>query len=296
MIDSIMNLFAACGDDKDNFNIKRIKLDASTQSQVINLFTEQEKAFRNKYVEEIQFNEKWKPDDNDLLVINDEALIKQFKETIIRNADSVDDIDINKFQEANIKALFMGENINGKIKILIQSFKVSQILKNRFTLFQDGNSFKKLVDASFSLASSLTCLIEDDSIKFHSIGNLRIIFNIQELYKEATKKETEQFLGLDIFSIQDEDIVQFTKNAQPTVKKLINAIMRSGVLANYDAKQIKIAADTVQLNLVLTDDEKQIIISDDMQEIKKFLSFLDDGLYEAALSNKRYITNSKQTI
>jgi hypothetical protein len=50
------------------------------------------------------------------------------------------------------------------------------------------------------------------------------------------------------------------------------------------------------LGLNLEAEGEKIVMPTDKKDIKKLLRFLDDGIYEAPLSTKKYMTNSKRPL
>lgn len=285
------NLFAACKHN-GTLVVRRIRLDASVQTAIGSLFREQEVQFRDGITTEVDFNGNWNPDADELLTIDIPQEAEIFEETINANATSIQDINTANFCDENIKALFTGSiDDTAKTTVLVQKFTSQQYLQRKWSLLQDGNAFRKLTEPSFSVDTALTCIIEDGKIKFKSQFKLRSIIDMQDIYREATDQEVRDFAGHESLEVANVD--SFLEQADQTTRKLISAITRSGRLNNYRVEEIRAAAARVGVNIAVTGDK--ISIPTTKADVKNLLRFLDDSLYEAALTGQRYITNSKRS-
>lgn len=286
------NLFAACRHN-GTLVARRIRLDASVQTAIEGLFEEQEGQFRDGITTEVDFNGDWNPEAEELLTIDIPQEAEIFEETINANATSIQDINTANFCDENIKAIFTGSTDNdGNTKVLVQRFTSKQFLQRKWSLLQDGNAFRELTEPSFSLDTALTCIVEDGKIKFKSQFKLRSIIDMQDIYREATDQEVRDFSAHDSLEVANVDT--FLETADQTTRKLISAITRSGNLNRYSVDEIRNAAARVGVDIAVNDNK--IVIPETRADVKNLLRFLDDSLYEAALTGNRYITNSKRTV
>lgn len=285
------NLFAACRHN-GGLVVRRVRLDASVQASVTALFASQENSFRNGVDEEVDFNGAWNPEANELLTIDIPTEAEVFDDAINANASSIQDIDTSNFIDEGIRALFTGAVVNGNSKVLVQRFTSMQFLQRKWALLQDGNAFRQLTEPAFSLDNSLTCIIEDDKIKFKSQHKLRSIINMQDIYREATDQEVRDFSAHTSLNVSDIDT--FLNLTDQTARKLISAISNSNTLDDYPVADIQAAANRVGVTIDVQGGK--IVMPTTRADVKNLLRFLDDSLYEAALTGQRYITNSKRTV
>lgn len=285
------NLFAACRVNGDLI-AKRVRLDHTVQQEIKNIFDTQEDRFRDGVTVEINFDGSWTPDAHEFLIVDvpDEGGL--FLDTINANPVSIPEINTANFANEGIKAIFTGEAVNGETKVLVQRFSPAQILSRKFPLFLDGNAFRKLSDPAFTLDSALTCIVEDGKLKFKSFHKLRTIINLLEVYKEATDQEVVDFASHASFEVADS--AAFLESADQTIRKLIHAISRSGTLDEYSVNDIQAAATAVGVPVNVNNGH--LVLPTDRANVKTLLRFLDDGLYEAPLTGRRYITNSKRPV
>lgn len=283
------NLFAACRVGNDLI-AKRVRLDLNVQQAVVAVFSDQEAVFRNGITDEVDFDGSWKPDENEVLVMDIPQDARVFVDTINANAVAIPELDTATFDQENIKALFTGVVHNGATKVLIQQFSARQLLSRRFSLLQQGNAFRRMTDQAFALDNSLTCVAEDGKLKFKHFQKMRSIVNLLDVYREATDQEVQSFSSHASFEVADH--AAFLASADQVSRKLMHAINRSGTLDNYTVPEIETAANAVGVGVTVN--AGRIVMPTERAEVKKLLRFLDDGLYEAPLSGQRYITNSKR--
>lgn len=285
------NFFAACRHN-GSLVVRRVRLDATVQAAVAALFASQEGAFRNGVDTEVDFNGTWNPEDNEMLTIDIPTEAEIFEDAINANATSIQDIDTSNFADEGIRALFTGATVSGVTKVLVQRFTSMQVLQRKWALLQAGNAFRQLTEPAFSLDNSLTCIIEDSKIKFKSQHKLRSIIDMQDIYKEATDQEVRDFSAHASLEVADVDA--FLGVADQTTRKLISAISKSDTLNKYPVADIEAAANRVGVTINVQNGK--IVMPDTRADVKNLLRFLDDSLYEAALTGQRYITNSKRTV
>ena len=282
------NLFAACRVNGELVP-RRVRLDGTIQEQVEAIFTGQEQSFFDGVDEEIAFDGRWKPDSNELLTVDLTPEAEMFRETLNMNANAVDDLDLANFAASGIKALFTGqEGDDGRV--LVQRFTGAQMLSSKYAVFLQGNSFRRLTAPSFALATSLAFVIDGGIIKFKSFSNLRSILDVLEIYQDATDEEVRGFAGHPNLMVEDLD--DFVLNADQVTRKLINAVVGSGVLNDNTPTQIQAAAAMTQLNVELEGD--RIVLPAERREIKNLLQFLDESRYNGPLSGQTYVTNSRR--
>lgn len=283
------NLFAACRID-GALVAKRIRLDQAVQAQIEAIFSQQEAKFRSGITSEVEFDGSWVPDDDQFLTIDLPPEAAIFMDTLDANPISTPDLDTAHFETEGIKAIFTGVAANGAIKALVQAFSPAQILGRRFSLLQNGNAFRRLSAPAFSLGTGLTCIVEGGKVKFRSFHKLRAIIDLLDIYRAATDQEVRNFAAHSHFEVTDS--TAFVTTSDQTIRKLVHAISSHGILEKHTVSDIESACNRV--GLVVSVRNGRLIMPTDRAEIKKFLRFLDDSLYQATLSRALYVTNSKR--
>lgn len=284
-----INLFALCRPARQ-LEVKRVSLTQPVQAKIEGIFQAQASAFLDGVSEEIDFCGDWKPDSDELLVIDVPAEGSVINAAVSANPVSLQNIDAANFEGEAIKGLFVSMQSGGRSRIVIQSFSAQQILARRFSLMLDGNTFKELTEPAFTLDNYVTAIIEDGKLKFKSFFNVKRIFELNQFYQEASDQQIDAFCAHANLHVADLDA--FKALADQPIRKMVHAIVKTNVLDNYPV--LDIVAKAASLGLVVSTDNGKVVVPGDKKEIKNLFRFLDDGIYQAALSSNRYVTNSKR--
>jgi Domain of unknown function (DUF4868) len=287
----MVNLFALCR-AAAGLQVKRVALAQPVQAKVGTIFQTQANSFLNGINEEVDFSGDWKPDDDELLVIDAPAEAAVITATIAANPISLPEIDAQNFMAEGIRGLFVIEPVGQDHRVLIQAFSAQQLLSRRFTLFQSGNSFKELTEPGFTLDNSIVAIMEGGKLKFKSFQRTRNVFDLQQFYKAATDQEVDAFC--QHASLEVADVAAFKVAADQGVRKLVHAITKAGVLNTHQVDVIATKAASLGINITVQNGK--LMVPADRKSIKTLFRFLDDGIYEAALSASKYVTNSKRKI
>lgn len=287
------NLLAVCRPNNE-FIIKRVRVTQEVQERIGPIFDFLETLFYSDVEEESEFDGSWKPDDTEALYITGNVQAASILAAAQGNILELDEIDTGNFGEEDIKGLLVAKGLaeGQNPKVLLQVFSAQQILNRKFTLLQEGNSFKQLTENAFSIGNNLCAIIEGDRVKFKSFHNIRRILDLAEFYIAATDQQLTEFCGHEKLSVGD--VGAFLAAADQITRKLVYTVSNAGTLNTHDVETIVNKAAALGLNLNVVDG--RIIMPNDRKDIKVLLRFLDDGIYEAALSQMRYQTNSKRQL
>jgi len=285
-----MNLLALCRGN--GLEVKRIPVTNPLQTELQTLFQRQEIDFRQNRPNEVAFNGEWNPDDDEMLTIANTAETNVMIQASQQNVVALPTIDTANFEGENICALFMSFGTGANHRLLVQRFTAQQRLSRRLALLLEQQTFRELSEPAFTVGTKLTCIVEGGQMKFLSYSNLRMIFDLSQLYQAATDQDIDDFSAHA--SVNFDDLDAFKTTANQTVRKLIHKVHSTGVLDNHTPLVIQTRAQATGLNIVIANGAIQV--PQDPALAKRFLRFLDDGLYEAPLSGLRYVANSKRAI
>lgn len=295
-----MELFAIT-DSEIPTRIIKIDIDAPAQTLVETLFRTQKSEFLNDNVVEIEFCASYNVQDGEIFSINpfdDEIGIIN----AIERPDAVpvwdpDDVSVHYF-----KALFTGEPAsNGNAtQVWLQCFDRRQIINNEKSFFQavtqPGNRFSVSTRPGFSLSDRLTAILVGDKLLFKSFFMLRRFFNMEEYFNEATREDLDNFIGNDIFHVENaEDFMTFADSA---IKKKVSLIINSGILNDQPIANLIECAQKIGYQLGITDvnGDNKITMPNSKKEVKQLLYFLDQGYFNSIITNELMLTNSKRPI
>ena len=287
------NLFALVLVDEAP-EVRRVRLNADLQNKITELFGQQQQAFFNGIEDEVLFNGDWKPDDNELLVLEGLDEIELMSTAITSNATSYNALDLSRFEDEPIKALFTGYASGGIVTVQVQRFTSSQMLvRSQIPVLglQTGNTFTEITEPMFTLARSLVAVIQNGRLKFKSFSNLRTVFDLSDAYKEATDSDLDSFARHSLLACDDIEV--FKSNADSSVRKMVHAISQDDVLNQHGLQKITdVAAGFSQVNVTVSNG--QIQLPRDKKELKTLLQFLLENIFEGPLSGEQFRTNSKR--
>ena len=284
-----MNLFALTSVPGDR--IIRFPLSQDLQEEIQGVFADQLNAFLSEIEEEIPFDGRYVPEQDQLLVINEFVDVDGMLDAVA-NPLAIEQFNPQAHSLEHVKALFTGIQENGNFKVLIQQFENRRLIATKgLAIFFSGNTFQKMHDAGLTLDSKLLAVLEGTTIKFQSFHFLRRVFDLSDYFNEATNDEVNAFATHDKLFVND--VNAFIENASPLVRKKIALIRQSGVLDNFTPEQIVAAAQTFNLAFETTDDGR-IVLPNNKTDLRRLLRFLDEDYYESPLSQTHFVTNSKR--
>lgn len=285
-----MNLLAICR-TANGFTLKRVVTTQPVQNMLEGVFLAQETTFQNGITDEVDFDGSWKPDENELLrsAVSDE--MTAIWSLTQQNVTALDELDAPNFLSEGVRATCVVVGNGASRRLLIQNFSSRQILgRTALAFVYDGNTFNQLTSPAFTLATNLSAVMTQTHLKFRSYNNVKMIFDLANLYQEATNAQIDTFAGHA--SLHVADVNGFKGFADQTLRKLVNAISKKAVLDNFTPAQIATAAAQATLDVLL--DNGRIVIPQNKADAKKLMHFLDEGFYRGPLSGVAYITNSKR--
>ncbi|MEO5365461.1 MAG: DUF4868 domain-containing protein [Magnetococcus sp. WYHC-3] len=272
---------------------RRLDISREIQEQLEPLFRQQEVDFLNGVDEVTEFNGGWKPDENEHLRVSSNPQAQAVAEVIRSNPTSVQAIGASELKPPLAKAIFTGEvGRYGVVRVLMQRIDPRKYLSPTalFALIAKQDRLVRLEEPVLSLDNQLLCVTTDDAIRFRSFHNLKMVFDLKDLYKEATDQDISALAGHE--HIEVGDLSKLMANADTQVRKLLYSIKAEGVLDRHTPDAIKEAGSRLGFNLSVTNGK--LVIPQDKKELKALLRFLDDSIYEAELTGNRYETNSKR--
>lgn len=284
-----MNLFALTSVPGDR--IIRFPLSQDLQEEIQGVFAGQLDAFLSEIEEEIPFDGRYVPEQDQLLIINEFVDVDGMLDAVA-NPLAIEQFNPQTHSLEHVKALFTGVPENGNYKVLIQQFENRRLIATKgLAIFFSGNTFQKMNDAGLTLDSKLLAVLEGTTIKFQSFHFLRRIFDLSDYFNEATSDEVTAFATHDKLFVND--VNAFVENASPLVRKKIALIRQSGVLDNFTSEQIVAAAQSFNLAFDTTEDGR-IVLPNNKTDLRRLLRFLDEDYYESPLSQTHFVTNSKR--
>lgn len=285
-------LYAACRAG-GVLTVRHVQLANQLQGQLDGLFQAQETAFLAGVAEEIDFDGGWKPDDDELLVINGLPEVQILLAAANQNAIALPVLDVQNFANESVKALFTALGDAPNKRLLIQNFSPQQLLSTHFTLLHDGNVFRRLEQPAFALGTHLVATVSaGGAIRFKSYAMLRRILDVTPIFREATDAELGAFCAHG--SLGFADAPTFIAHADEGIRKLVHAIGKLNVLGLHAVAEIEARANEIGFQVQIVGG--RISVPEDRKGAKTLFSFLLNRVYRGPIDHQLQITNSNRPL
>jgi hypothetical protein len=283
-----MNLFALT--KIPGARIVRFPLTQALQTEVEAVFAAQHQAFLNGIHEVVAFDGRYSPEPGELLKIENFEDVDGMADAVA-NPVGVDQFDPAQHSLDAVKALFASHTLDGVERILIQCFETRRLIATKgLAIFYSGNTFQKMSDAGLTLDTKLLAVLEGSTLKFQSFHFLRRVFEVADYFNEATNEDMTAFAAHEKLHVSD--VPQFLGSAHQLIRKKIALIAQSGVLDQFSAETIATAAQA--FNVPVQTQNGKVVLPTNRTELLRLLRFLDEDYYESALSQTRFLSNSKR--
>lgn len=276
--------------------IVRFDVDHGVQGELTR-YLETQVEFFDSDREVIEFDGKYKPDDHELLVINEFEDIDNLA-AAITSPITIPVADPEQLDFDQIKALFFGkQGQDGAIFVYLQSFDRRKLIsRSGFSIFHSQNVYKKIEGTGLTLDNKISAKLEGRSLKFFSFFHASRIFDLTEYYQEATDADIVDFSTLPQVAVSDQNaLIDASDN---WVRRKLWLIKQSGILEKVPPSDIRRIAGEfgIQVNFETTETAERLVMPSDKKALKTLLRFLDEDYYKSPLSNTNFISNSKRPV
>jgi hypothetical protein len=257
---------------------------------LFNLFAEQ---FFEGVEEEIPFRGGYEPDAHQLLSLPLTPEMEALANEIRQGAIGRDRYDPNERAPDEIRALAWAVEEGEHPPIFLQNFTRAQALNRRTVLgFFDGETFSKLEEPALLIGTKIDAVIQRGTILFKKFGVLKQMFDLFDVYREATDQDIAAFAEHPTVHVQNVD--ELCQIANRTMRKRIFSVTNSGILEQLSAQEIQQRAEPYEIELDI--DDGRIALPQDKQAISRVLEFLDHSIYRSPLTDDRWLANSRRRL
>lgn len=277
--------------------VLRLPLSQDVQTAVTELFKAQEADFRTTFDEEVPFDGKYKPNDQECLVISDYNDIDDLHKAIA-SPMSIPEIKSDGSELIAIKGLFSGYvDPTGNKVALIQHFDRRKIISNAgFSIFFADNVYKKVDGVGITLNTGLAAILENTTLKFLNFFIARQIFDLTPYYNEATDADINAFAAMP--GIHVLDVAQLIASADHWIRGKISTLAQSQLLQTLTPEAIATVASTfdIPVQTDVVNGRSVIVLPTNKTDLRKLLRFLDEDYYQSPLLNAFYLSSSKRRV
>lgn len=288
------NLFAYTRDPANR--IVRFAVDQAVQN-AMTTFLDPQVAIFDADCGEVEFDGKYKPDDGEMLVINEFDDLDNLAHVIGAPLD-VPVADPNNFSFDFIRALFFGkEEPDGSVSVYLQNFDRRRVISDTgFSIFHAQGVYKKIEGTGLTLDMKVAAKLNGNKLRFFSFFHVRQIFDMTSYYQEATDADIREFARLDQVAVQNLDGLIAVSDSW--IRRKLWLVRESRILERVQPNDIKaIAAEfNIPIEYEQLNGEDRIKIPEDKKALKTLLRFLDEDYYKSPLSKTNFVTNSKRAV
>tara|TARA_Y100001001_G_scaffold21906_1_gene18810 strand:- start:2534 stop:3442 length:909 start_codon:yes stop_codon:yes gene_type:complete len=292
------NLFALVDDNEAR--IRRIPLTAALNTELAQLFAEQQAALINDR-QPIVFTGSYNVDEGEIFTIADYPLPPDIGQAI-GNPLTCQVLNLST-ETHRIKALFSGNWSAANKTVNFQVFDAGKLLSNRWTLIglpiQAGDTYKRLEEPGLILQDKLTAHFHNGTLYFASYHNTKRFLDLADYYREATDTDLDDFAATDLFAFEDQE--GFKEQADSIIRKKIALLQKNEVLKDLAVADIQTVANNFNAELpeehhitIMVNDDGKLVIPEDKKQLKELIRFLDEDYVTAPLTKRKCLTNSKK--
>lgn len=289
------SLFALTSDPANR--IVKFTLSQEIQADLTNYLQAQEQCFLARAGEEITFDGKYKPDAQEILIIDNYDDIDNLSDAI-RNPLGYPEIIPSPEAFNSIKAIFSGyTDTSENVTVLIQHFDKRKIIStNGFSMFHSTATYKRVEGIGLTIDNKISATLKGASLRFCSFHVLRQIFDLSAYYREATDSDISDFVALPIIKAVNLD--QLISISDNWIRRKFALIQQSQILETVPINEIKAVATefNIPLTTVIENGIEIISLPANKADLKTILRFLDEDYYKSPLSQTYFLTNSKRVV
>jgi hypothetical protein len=288
------NLFAYTRDPANR--IVRFAVDQAVQNAMTAYLNQQIEDFDSD-CDEVEFDGKYKPDDGEMLVINEFEDLDNLAHPIGAPLD-IPVADPSNFSFDSIRALFFGKTeADGSVSVYLQNFDRRRVISDTgFSIFHAQGVYKKIEGTGLTLDTKVAAKLNGSKLHFFSFFHVRQIFDMTSYYQEATDADIREFAGLDQVTVANLDGLIAVSDSW--VRRKLWLIRESRILERVQPNDIKaIAAEfNIPVEYQEVNGEERIKMPEEKKALKTLLRFLDEDYYKSPLSKTNFVTNSKRAL
>lgn len=277
-VKNVVNNFYALLEDN---SIKKIILTQTITKSIRDIFIKAKEQILNEHTEEILFDGKYHPQENEISYIVME-LPENFKE-VQSNSIGIEILDL---ASDKMKAIFWYEDR----EYYFQTFDKRKLLNNKSILYFSNDTYTRFEQNAFVIDNIVNAIHKNGKFYFNAYPIANRIFSLLEYYQEATNEDLKTFCTNKNIVIDSDWLVA---NSNSIIRKNITFLQESGILKTANTKKIKTSAKKFELGIDL-DLQGRIVFPQDPKSCREILSFLNEHYYIGVIIGTKYKTNSNR--
>ena len=289
------NLFVLVDDETP---ARRLPMDQDVQKHVAAALQRQAAKFLSDDVELIEFDGRYTPDENEVLIIRNFAIDPKVKAALAAPL-TCETLDLRVDPDESLPKIkgVVSSPLKGEGDLFVQVFDRRQVLSQHgLTLFHHGATYRRLAEPGLVLNSSIDAVVSGTDLYFRSYFLARRLFNLVAYFQEATDEDVDEFADAHVFHVEDK--AALLRNADSWVRRKIRFIKEAGILTQVTAKQIEARANEfgIGVKTIEKSGKMRVVLPSSKADFKMVLRVLDDDCFTGIMSGTRFVSNSKRKV
>jgi hypothetical protein len=289
----LFNFYLLAG-DVSSPALYKVPLDRALQQELTVHFEALRASFRARGTEYVRYDPGYRPDLGELFRVPGFRLPSELS-CLVASSPTLHPLDDDALESEQTRAL-VGVGLTERERRPIFSFQAldaRQILRrDGWTLLLSTSVFRRIDHAGLMIRNALDAVFENGDLYFGSEYVARRFLDFTALFEEATESEVREFLRHPSFALRDE--AGTIRLADQWVRRKIKMLTAGGVLDRVSTGRLSEHARRFQIDIRL--ENARIVIPAEKKELKLLLRLLDEDFLESALTNARFLVNSKRKL
>lgn len=269
-------------------SVQRIELNAEMAEEMEDLFVNHAgRAFLQDGIEEDLFNGELCAEEGVNILFAPFTLPDSFRNIPNNQAD----ISVFSMQNGIPKSIFWYQDGI----FYFQIFSIRNLLDRKFVLkLIQGNEYGRLRKSAFIVDNKIQCEYKDGKLYFYNFNQVKMIFDLTNLYAEATDRDIDQFCEQGCLSVDGDKI---KKIANKKTRKLLTLLSKTNNINIFLSKSIRKKNELIKkhkVNIFWDENQKLVLPTNKVADLNRALQFLNEDIFVGEISQKNYQTNSKK--
>lgn len=183
---------------------------------------------------------------------------------------------------------------NNENILLFQNFTSSQVIRSNRLMFIREDRYDELRRPAITLTNKLSAvyLPTEEKLLFRSFRNINTFLPLSEFYYEASEEDILAVLSHKLFECQNKSAL--VNDSTQWMRRRFAMLKDSDILNQLSATEIEKRGMKYSVKIQVKDDK--IVFPTEKDEVKKLLQLLNEEIFQGALTDELYETNSKREI
>lgn len=269
-------------------SVQRIELSAEMEKEMEDLFVNHAgRAFLPDGIEEDLFNGELCAEEGVNVLFAPFTLPDSFRNIPNNQAD----ISVFSMQNGIPKSIFWYQDGI----FYFQIFSIRNILDRKVVLkLIQGNEYGKLRESAFIVDNKIQCEYKDGKLYFYHFNQAKMIFDLTNLFAEATDRDIKQFCEQGCLSVDGDKL---KKIANKKTRKLLTLLSKTNNIESFLSKSVRKKNELIKkhkVNIFFDKNQKLVLPTNKVADLNRALQFLNEDIFVGEISQKNYQTNSKK--